>query len=64
MLPPDERAELVESIMQTLDPVDPEIDRLWADKAKDRLAAYRRGELETVDFDEVLASYDLEPKRP
>lgn len=63
-LPPNERVELVECIMQTLEPVDPEIDALWAAEALNRLAAYRRGEIETEDFDEVLARYDREPSGP
>ena len=55
LLPPMERAELVEGILQSLDATDPSLDRLWSDEAKDRLAAYRRGELEALDFDEMLA---------
>jgi putative addiction module component (TIGR02574 family) len=49
-LPPIERAELVEGILQSLDATDPNLDQLWAEEAQDRLAAYRRGELEALDF--------------
>ena len=62
-LPPDERAALVEGILQTLEPTDQRIDELWAAEAKSRLAAYRRGEMEAFDFDEVMASLDSEPQR-
>jgi putative addiction module component (TIGR02574 family) len=55
-LTPEERAELVEDILQSLDSTDPEIDRLWAIEARDRLDAYRRGEIEAVTLEEVLAS--------
>jgi len=41
LLPPIERAELVEGILQSLDATDPHVDQLWAEEAKDRLAAYR-----------------------
>jgi putative addiction module component (TIGR02574 family) len=42
-LPPDERPELVESILQSLDAAtDSRLDQLWANEAKDRLTAYRR----------------------
>ena len=57
LLPPIERAELVEGILETLDATDPSLDQLWAEEAKDRLAAYRRGELEALDLDEILAKY-------
>ena len=56
LLSPIERAELVEGILQSLDATDPNLDRLWAQQANDRLAAYRRGELEALDLDETLAS--------
>ncbi|MEQ1695299.1 MAG: addiction module protein [Hyphomicrobiaceae bacterium] len=58
-LTPDEQAELVEGILQTLDVPDRAIEAAWAAEIKDRLAACRRGELETVDFDEVLAGYEM-----
>ena len=61
LLPPIERAELVESILQSLDATDPNLDKLWAEEAKDRLAAYRRGELEALDFDETLAKHASRP---
>ncbi|MGH6864795.1 MAG: addiction module protein [Methyloceanibacter sp.] len=41
---------------EQLDPADPEIDRLWTEEARDRLNAYRRGELEAMTLHEVLAS--------
>ena len=61
LLPPIERAELVEAILQSLDAIDPSLDRLWSEEAKDRLAAYRRGELEALDFDEVLSKHANRP---
>jgi len=61
LLPPIERAELVEGILQSLDATDPNLDKLWAEEAKDRLAAYRRGELEALDFDETLAKHASRP---
>jgi putative addiction module component (TIGR02574 family) len=53
-LTPEERIELVEDILGSLDPVDPEIDRLWAEEARDRLAAYLRGELQATTLEEVI----------
>lgn len=61
LLSPVERAELVEGILQSLDATDPSLDQLWAEEAKDRLAAYRRGELDARDFDETLAKHASRP---
>ena len=56
-LPPQDRIALVEDVLDSLDRVDPEIDRLWAREASDRLAAYRRGELAAKDLDAIVAKY-------
>jgi len=61
LLPPIERAELVEGILQSLDATDPSLDQLWSEEARDRLAAFRRGELEALDFDETLARHASRP---
>jgi Putative addiction module component len=47
-LSPKDRAEVLERLLATFQvPPDPELDRLWAQEAEDRLAAYDRGELST-----------------
>jgi len=56
-LTPDERIELIEDLQRSLDPTDPEIDRLWAEEARDRLGAYLRGEMEAIPFEEILRKY-------
>ena len=56
-LSPDERMELVDDILASVDEPDPTVDRLWAMEAEDRLAAYRRGEIKAVPLQEVLAKY-------
>jgi len=56
-LSPDERIELVDDILASLDELDPAIDRLWAKEAEERLAAYRRGEIKALSLEEVLAKY-------
>jgi putative addiction module component (TIGR02574 family) len=55
-LTPEERIELIEDLQRSLHPTDPEIDRLWAEEAKDRLEAYRRGEIDAILLEEVIAS--------
>lgn len=56
-LPPAERMELVERILDTLDSPDPSVDALWAKEADERLAAYRRGEIRAIPLGEVLGKY-------
>ena len=54
-LPPTDRVALVEDILATLTESDPDWDAAWAHEAQERLAAYDRGEMESFDFDEVMA---------
>lgn len=61
-LPPDERMEVVERILDSLDEPDASLDALWAKEADDRLAAYRRGEVRAVALSEVIAKYQV--KKP
>jgi len=56
-LPPEDRIALAEDMLDSLDPADPTIDRLWAREAADRVAAYRRGELAARDLSAVVAKY-------
>lgn len=56
-LSPPERIAFVEDVLDSLDRADPNIDRLWAAEAKERLAAYRRGELAATDLSDIVAKY-------
>lgn len=60
-LPPAERMDRVERILDTLDMPDPNLDALWAKEAEDRLAAYRRGEISALPLAEVLGKYTVKP---
>jgi putative addiction module component (TIGR02574 family) len=53
----DERCELVDDILASLYPPDPEIDAAWAAEARDRLDAWQRGELKVIPAQEVFAKY-------
>lgn len=57
-LSPEERIELIDEVLSTLGGSDPVIERAWAAEAKDRLEAYRRGEIRSLDFGEVMRKYD------
>jgi putative addiction module component (TIGR02574 family) len=55
-LSPEERIALIEDLQRSLVSPDPEIDRVWGEEARDRLNAYRRGEIEAISLEEVIAS--------
>ena len=61
-LPPEERMEVVERILDSLDEPDAALDAMWAKEADDRLAAYRRGEVKAVALSEVIAKYQVNSK--
>lgn len=55
-LSPFERAQLIDALWQSLDPVErADIDRAWIEESSDRLSAYQRGEIEAVDGDRALS---------
>jgi putative addiction module component (TIGR02574 family) len=47
-LPPQERMQLVEHILDSLDQPDATLEALWAKEAEDRLGAYRRDEIKAI----------------
>jgi putative addiction module component (TIGR02574 family) len=53
-LPAEERAALVDELIQSLEEGEPDIAAVWVAEARDRLAAYRSGTLDAVDADEVF----------
>jgi len=50
-LPAEERAALVDELIQSLEEGEPDIAAVWVAEARDRLAAYRSGTLDAVDAD-------------
>jgi putative addiction module component (TIGR02574 family) len=51
----DDRTKLVHTVPESLHPVDPAHEAIWADEVERRIAAYDRGETEAYDADEVFA---------
>jgi hypothetical protein len=41
---------------------DVEIDKLWAKEAEERLVAYQRGEIKSLDLNQVLSKYQVRAK--
>ena len=58
-LPDSEKLRLVDAILSDLDKPDPEIDRVWANEARKRWAAYKEGRIPTVSYEEVMSKYRL-----
>ncbi len=57
-LPPEEQADLIDELLVlTYREPDPEVDKAWAEEAKDRLEAWRRGELASRPAADVLAKH-------
>jgi len=56
-LPDVEKLRLVDAILADLDKPDAEIDRVWAEEARKRWAAYKEGRIPTVSYEEVMAKY-------
>ena len=54
-LPVEERTLIVDTLLRTLNPPDPEIDQKWAAVAKRRLEEMRSGKVRPVPGDEVFA---------
>lgn len=54
-LPAEERALVVDSLLRSLNPPDPEIDRKWAAVAKRRLEELRSGRVKPIPGEKVFA---------
>jgi putative addiction module component (TIGR02574 family) len=56
-LTPFEKAQIIDALWQSLDPAEQEsVDRAWLAESRDRLQAFRAGELKALDGEEVLRS--------
>lgn len=56
LLTPEDRERLVELLLERLvEPAAPEFEEAWNREIERRVAAYKSGEIETYDLDDVLA---------
>jgi putative addiction module component (TIGR02574 family) len=56
-LPDAEKLRLVDAILTDLTKPDPEIERVWADEARKRWAAYKSGRISTISYEDVMAKH-------
>ena len=54
-LKPSEKYILIENLIQDLNHIDENIEKLWIEESSKRLNLYNKGELETVSISEVFA---------
>jgi putative addiction module component (TIGR02574 family) len=60
-LTPFEKAQIIDALWKSLDPAEQEsVDRAWLAESRDRLQAFRTGELKALDGEETLRSITSE----
>ncbi len=52
-MPPNERIELAQLIMASIDCEDEEIRKFWLEEVKDRRQAVKEGRAKLIDFDSL-----------
>jgi len=57
-LQPIERIRLVEAILYSLDKPDPDIEQSWIAESEARYEAYKRGELDAINWEEIKKRYE------
>jgi len=57
-LPAIDRAAIVESLLASLDQLDPAVDECWAFEAERRLTALKAGQIEAISADVVFDELD------
>ena len=56
LLPADERASLVEKLLQSLNlPTEAQVNRLWVEEAERRVSQIEAGEVEVIPGEQVFA---------
>jgi len=62
-LPPLERAQIIDALWRSLDPVEQDaIDRAWLLESQDRLA-FRAGQLTAINGEEAFRAIEVELKQ-
>ncbi len=57
-LKPVERIRLVEAILNSLDKPDHGIEQSWIAESEARYKAYKRGEIDALDWEEIKKRYE------
>jgi putative addiction module component (TIGR02574 family) len=63
-LPPLERAQIIDTLWNSLDPAEQDgIDHAWLVESRDRLAAFRAGQLTAINGEEAFCAIEVELKQ-
>ena len=57
VLPIQEKSELIEQLIKSLDKPDPEIDERWKKEAESRIDAFDEGLLRSVSVQEAVSTF-------
>ena len=49
---------LINALLESLDKPDEEIEKLWVKESEVRYEAYKKGELKSVNWEEIKAKYE------
>ena len=59
-----EKARIIDALWRSLDPVEQEaVDRAWLSESRDRLRAFRAGELKALNGEDAINSIEAELKK-
>ena len=56
-LPDADKMRVLDAILVELHKPDPETERVWAEEANKRWAAYKEGRIGTVSYEDVMAKH-------
>jgi hypothetical protein len=59
-LPPIERARIVDIVMRDIIRPDSDIDKVWAQEALNCWDAYKKSEVKSIPYEEVMLKYQKE----
>lgn len=56
-LPKLDQVEIVDKLLDLIEPVDESIEKAWEKEASDRLEAYRNDEIKTTSLERIIKKY-------
>jgi len=58
MLSDTEKLQIVDKVLASLHPVNKGVDAAWAQEAEERVNAFTKGNIETIETKEIFEKYD------
>ena len=56
-LSPDERVQVIDTLLASLEAINEQTEILWVNEVEDRLDAFDKGEMKVLSIEEVLRKY-------